>query len=79
MHQEEQPAINPATTAEDHHKPIEMTQQTPQKTPQASPPKNPPDGAILNLSRNNDRNIASLAREANKLKNSGDEVVVSLR
>lgn len=79
MHQDERPAINPATSADDHHKPIEMTQQTPQNHPQTSTPKNPPDGAILNLSRNNDRNIASLAREANKLKNSGDEVVVSLR
>lgn len=43
----------------------------------------PPDPAILSLANNNDLNVATLAREASKAKNSGglsdDEVVISLR
>ena len=42
----------------------------------------PPDPAILNLASNNDLNVATLAREAYKVKNpqsSQDEVVISLR
>ena len=54
------------------------TRQQP-SPPQPTPaPKTPSDSAILNLANNNDRSIASLAREANKLKNSDDEVVISL-
>lgn len=51
-------------------------------TPQpAAPPVTPqPDPAILNLAKNNDLNVATLAREAGKAKglDSGDEVVISL-
>ncbi|MDB5175775.1 MAG: uncharacterized protein JWM81_633 [Candidatus Saccharibacteria bacterium] len=56
--------------------------------PTAQPPTTPqpvtaqPDAAILNLANNNDLNISTLAREAQKAKNisgSDDEVVISLR
>lgn len=41
-----------------------------------------PDPAILNLANNNDLNVATIAREANKAKHNDlphDEVVISLR
>jgi hypothetical protein len=53
----------------------------PQKQDPASTPA--PDPAILSLASNNDLNVATLAREANKVKgthqSSQDEVVISLR
>ena len=48
--------------------------------PVAQPIPKPADPAILSLARNNDLNIATLAREAQKSKQSNDgEVVISLR
>lgn len=50
----------------------------PTEVVRAPKPETVPDNAILNLASNNDRNVASLAREAKQLRNSGDEVVVPL-
>ncbi len=63
------------------------TVHSPQSTAEGSKLKAPsstaaPDPAILNLANNDDLNVATIAREANKAttKNSGnDEVVISLR
>lgn len=64
------------------------TRQTPQSdypvNISADPPMTPPaDPAILNLANNNDLNVATLAREAYKVKHNDepprDEVVISLR
>jgi hypothetical protein len=55
---------------------------TPQNPPEAAmtPPLSP---AIINLASNNDRNVASIAREANannvdQLEKSNDEVIITL-
>jgi hypothetical protein len=51
--------------------------------PQPAPSRATPDPAILNLATNNDLNVATLARQANRSKGSNEstdgEVVVSLR
>jgi hypothetical protein len=51
---------------------------TPVPAPVSSSPE-PVDPAILSLARNNDLNIATLAREAHKSQHSDGEVVISLR
>jgi hypothetical protein len=52
----------------------------PQSAPQAPTPKvtQAPDPAIVDLARNDDLNVATIAREAQKRKEPPDEVVISL-
>lgn len=64
--------------------PAEMPQATPQPQPQPAPKPVPTqaDAAILNLAHNNDFNVSTLAREANRARGSADgsdEVVISIR
>lgn len=55
-------------------------QPTPQNTPaQTNASPQTPDAAILELARNNDLNVATIAREAKRTQEPGDEVVISLR
>ncbi len=78
-----QNAINQSGISIDHTAPItpnppaSMNQNV---TPNASPMTAPTDPAIINLANNDDLDIATIARQADKVveQNNGDEVVVSL-
>jgi hypothetical protein len=78
--------VTPMTQPEPAHlDPVSLPAATPAFAPPAPLPQPvtaQPDAAILNLANNNDLNISTLAREAQKAKNisaSDDEVVISLR
>ena len=88
-------AVDPSPLEEEvlsksHHKKAEKDQNFSHRRkvlptseqPAAAPLTNPSDPAILNLARDNNRNVSSLAREANKMNKRrdlpDDEVVVSL-
>ena len=76
-----QHVINPVS---DHPEPVQRPpQQTPQQAPQAqaqnTPSSEPVSPDIIRLANNNDLSISAIAREANRLNNSDEEVVVSLR
>lgn len=67
-----------------HHKQHHHQQHQEPVNISADPPMTPPaDPVILNLANNNDLNVATLAREAHKVKHDDepprDEVVISLR
>jgi hypothetical protein len=67
------PAAVPAPTA--------VTTQTTDQNTQAQAVTTPSDPAILSLAKNDDLNVSTLAREANRAKRGGDEpneVVISL-
>lgn len=55
----------------------QIEEQARQKA-QASPVTAPPDAAILELARNDDFNVETIARQAKKAKGESDEVVISL-
>ncbi|MDB5164941.1 MAG: hypothetical protein JWL89_567 [Candidatus Saccharibacteria bacterium] len=69
----------------DHLRTLQPLKNDPQAptTPAATPSATPTDPAILNLANNNDLNVATIAREADKAKHGDDdaqnEVVIPLR
>lgn len=73
----------PAPASDQNHNPVQNNDTAISSNPQPIPPSVPHyDPAILSLANNNDLNVATLAREANKAlsrdESSPDEVVISL-
>lgn len=74
------PIAEPAQAAEPSQPPAKPATPAASAVEPVQAPVTPsPDPAILNLAKNNDLNVATLAREANKAKELGnDEVVIAL-
>lgn len=76
-----QHVINPVSDRPDQAQqtPPQTSQQAPQAQAQNAPSSEPVSPDIIRLANNNDLSISAIAREANRLNSSDEEVVVSLR